>query len=969
MAISQAFSRKLLVIGTFCAFALITGHHRGFAQTGSVDSGNSNVAGSEKGLRFSFRYAPWKEVLDWFAEEAGYSLTLESPPSGTFNYSDSRTYTPAEAIDILNSVLLTKGYTLVRRGRMLILVNVEDGVPPNLVENVTPEELDSRGEYELVSCVFQLERMTPEEADEEIKKLIGRQGAVIVLPKARQVYVTETAGKLRTIRNMIQAVEDPAEKGGGTAITQLPLSHISPDEALVVIRQIMGIEEDKFSTEDGSLTLSMDALGTRLLAKATPDALVEVRDILKLIDVPLESTPSAGGVAASPQLEVYSISNADPDSVLQVIQTLMAGMPDVRLSLDPKTNNLIALARPAQQQTIRATLAQLQREFNEIEVIQLSTLDPATAKLAVESLFNIDGADEKAKVAAPRVDANPVTRQLLVRGTRAEIDRIKAMLAKMGEDGEAALVANAERGNVRMVPMTSASAQSLLERVRQVWPTIRGNRIRAVTPSAAVNAMQRRLDRPPPGGRADESAPDNSRDGGTAFPDDVRRLIPPRSRPEIESQRRRTSEDELVRPQNAVFSENEKEVVFLAQADDKALPPTVKPPRTPTDPQTDRPTDPQTQDPLADIIVAPGPGGLLIASEDLEALDAFEELVKALSDPMLFPDNDYTVFYLKFAKAEQAAKLLNSLVSGGSGAAAGTATTVAFGSLLDAAASALQTSGPLQIVADTRINALIVKGEAGDVELIRQLLTVIDQEHSPENVQTTAPPRLIPVFNASASDVATVVKEIYASRMAGGSSGGNAQRDRQNFEQIIAAMREGRGGRGGGDGGGGRQQAAQPEPELTIGVDARSNSLIVSAPEPLFQEIKALVSELDEVAIESNEITRVVTVTQANPESIQKALGSLFGGQVTTNSNNSNSAARNGANNPPDAARRDTSAEAQDRMRRRMEFFNAMQRGGGPGGFGSGGFGRGGGPGGFGRGGDAGGRGGGDRGGGGRGGR
>ena len=63
-------------------------------------------------------------------------MLLDAPPPGTFNYTDGREYTPAEAIDLINSVLLTKGYTLVRRDRMLLLVNLEDGVPPNLVTSV-----------------------------------------------------------------------------------------------------------------------------------------------------------------------------------------------------------------------------------------------------------------------------------------------------------------------------------------------------------------------------------------------------------------------------------------------------------------------------------------------------------------------------------------------------------------------------------------------------------------------------------------------------------------------------------------------------------------------------------------------------------------------------------------------------------------------------------------------------------------
>ena len=66
-------------------------------------------------LTFSFRYQPWQEVLDWFAEQAGLSLLMESPPPGTFNYTDTRSYSPAEALDVLNGVLLTKGYTLVRQ--------------------------------------------------------------------------------------------------------------------------------------------------------------------------------------------------------------------------------------------------------------------------------------------------------------------------------------------------------------------------------------------------------------------------------------------------------------------------------------------------------------------------------------------------------------------------------------------------------------------------------------------------------------------------------------------------------------------------------------------------------------------------------------------------------------------------------------------------------------------------------------
>jgi hypothetical protein len=127
-------------------------------------------------LTFNFRYQPWQDVLDWFADQAGLSLLIESPPPGTFNYRDTRNYTATEALDVLNGVLLTKGYTLVRRGRMLVVVNLEDGVPPNLVPDVPLEELDERGEYELIRVLFPVWNMSPDQAAEEVQPILGRAG-------------------------------------------------------------------------------------------------------------------------------------------------------------------------------------------------------------------------------------------------------------------------------------------------------------------------------------------------------------------------------------------------------------------------------------------------------------------------------------------------------------------------------------------------------------------------------------------------------------------------------------------------------------------------------------------------------------------------------------------------------------------------------------------------------------------------
>ena len=66
--------------------------------------------------------------------------------------------------------------------------------------------------------------------------------------------------------------------------------------------------------------------------------LAQFEEVLKLIDVP----EAARGISGAPQLEVYPVTTADPQSVLQVLQTLLAGDTSVKLATDPALSDILA---------------------------------------------------------------------------------------------------------------------------------------------------------------------------------------------------------------------------------------------------------------------------------------------------------------------------------------------------------------------------------------------------------------------------------------------------------------------------------------------------------------------------------------------------------------------------------------------------------------------------------------------------
>jgi hypothetical protein len=166
-------------------------------------------AAPEPRLRFNFRFQRWVDVLQWVARQADLSLVLDAPPPGTFNYSDARAYTPVEAIDLLNGVLLTKGYTLIRRERMLMLINLKDGIPEGFVPRLTMKELNKRGKFELVSVLFPLGRRSADEVNKEITPLLGPHGKSVSLPKTSQLLITDTAGIMKAIGTVIESIPEP----------------------------------------------------------------------------------------------------------------------------------------------------------------------------------------------------------------------------------------------------------------------------------------------------------------------------------------------------------------------------------------------------------------------------------------------------------------------------------------------------------------------------------------------------------------------------------------------------------------------------------------------------------------------------------------------------------------------------------------------------------------------------------------
>jgi type II secretory pathway component GspD/PulD (secretin) len=895
---------------TSAAAASTAGSSPGAGGGQAAASSKSELVVSEDGrIGFNFQFTPWKDVIDFFAKQGGYAFTTDKYPSGTFSYSDSKKYTAEEALDLLNLHLMMKGFMLVKREKLLKLFDVEnDGqIPPEFVPQVSEEDLARRGEFELVKVRFQLSAWTPEAAEADIRKVLGPYGTVMTFSSARQIVVTELGGKLRDIKKMIDAVEKP-DAYKDEKIVKIKLQRLTPTEFMTMCRQAFGIPEGAFQTMDNpmspSLRLSMNDLDGIIICNGKSAMIARVEELAKLVDVPAErsSTPGAATPLDQAYFAVYSIDQADPVLAENVVRVQLAGAPDARIQLDPKTGKLMVLARKATHDQVKTILDVMDDNGEVVEVLRLRQMDAQTAATSIGQLY--------AGVAnAPKVSPDAPNRQITVKGTPAQLAAVKAWLVQKSElqapvDG----LAGAARPSFRAIKMSPRAMNSILSQAQSLFG---GARIRVIDPTQPANnqSAEEPADEQPQATPPQPALPGNV---PPRLPSDT--SVPPAAKRDVTSV--------FDGPRYSFVSDptinvGGRETALPANPPSRAGA-TVQPVAQGAEaaaqerPGADQPAAQQpaeTQPPAGqgqppEIIVRVTPSGVIIMpgpGTDPAALDEFESLVQQLADEYE-KTKTMEIYHLRYTKADVAAVLLGEMLSGGAslGASSGGGFMPSgFGGMMGALLGGGGGSSPavggtitttsstsVTITPDPRLNALYVQALPSDLEKIEQYLNIIDRETGPEGVQTQARPRFIPVSHGKADEVYSLVSQVYASRIATPSNqrgGGNF--NPEDLVRMIAGGRGAQGGRGGGLpgmlGGRGQQVNRGEEAKMTLGVDLKSNSLIVSAPDYLFEEVKSFVEALDVAAYSPDEVVRVVSLKTTSSNVMTQQLKSALGDGAT----------------------------------------------------------------------------------------
>ena len=223
------------------------------------------------------------------------------------------------------------------------------------------------------------------------------------------------------------------------------------------------------------------------------------------------------------------------------------------------------------------------------------------------------------------------------------------------------------------------------------------------------------------------------------------------------------------------------------------------------------------------------------------------------------------------AKEAEADTLVNGYVSGGDSSFLGSLLTAREGTIT-------MMAGTMTVVADPRLNRLIAQGTTSDIETIERYLKIVDKDNSLTSIETYGISQVIELQYSRATVVADTIRSAYAGRVAAASAAGQPGRPgSQPASQRPPASNDKKDDKGK-DPKQSQKSSAQSrdlEPRMTVAVHEPSNSLVVTAPRQLFEEVQELAQIIDERNRKSVRILNLPGGVAV--EDIQNA---LFGGET-----------------------------------------------------------------------------------------
>lgn len=300
-----------------------------------------------EGLRLNFRGAPLELVLEKLSEAAGFIIVLEAQPRGRVDIISNQPVSKDEAFGLLNTVLRKNGYTAIRNGRTLTIVNRDEAKTKDIPVNLGSDPTSIPRTDELVTQIIPIQFVEATQLLKDLQPLVSMQTTMTANESGNSIVITDTQANIRRVAEVIKAIDLGAEDV--TEVRTFKLTYADPVEMADLLTQLFPDESRTGgqsgqggggfrslfrgfggpggpgggATSGGSgnqrikkrtrvITVA-DQRTASIVVTAAKDLMGQIADVVQDLDT---------DPAKKQGVKVFPLQNADPEQALQVLQDI-----------------------------------------------------------------------------------------------------------------------------------------------------------------------------------------------------------------------------------------------------------------------------------------------------------------------------------------------------------------------------------------------------------------------------------------------------------------------------------------------------------------------------------------------------------------------------------------------------------------------------------------------------------------------
>jgi general secretion pathway protein D len=184
----------------------------------------------------NFQGAALSDVLNYLSEAAGFVIVQEVPVTGTVNVVSRQGLNAEEAVDLLNAVLVEKGYVALRNGRILKIINRRDAQKRDLpVQTGSDPDLIPRKD-EMVTQILPVRYGEAAKLVENLRPLLGDNTSITANEGSNSLLMTDTLTNIHRIAEIIRAIDTSVQSI--SSIQVYPLQYANAKDLAPVITQL-----------------------------------------------------------------------------------------------------------------------------------------------------------------------------------------------------------------------------------------------------------------------------------------------------------------------------------------------------------------------------------------------------------------------------------------------------------------------------------------------------------------------------------------------------------------------------------------------------------------------------------------------------------------------------------------------------------------------------------------------------------